>query len=157
MNTNKIKTAALAVLLLSLVLAGCSDYSGPVSSSRTGGSGDLSSGSEAGSSLDFKEVTFEFGLDLQPFEETVIRADELGVSFITSVTLISASEYEFSESSDFCKRVTIQTDSDTKTEFADCTTGKINSQTVVLKNNSKKRMYLVAVVDAKALHGISKQ
>ncbi len=156
MNTNKIKTAAMAVLLLSLVLAGCSDYSGPVSSSKTGGSADLSSGFETGSSLDFKEVTFEFGLDLQPFAETVIKADELGVSFITSVTLISASEYELSESSDFCKRVTVQTDSDTKTEFADCTTGKINSQTVVLKNNSKKRMYLVAVVDAKALHGISK-
>ncbi|MBX7043349.1 MAG: hypothetical protein K1X85_10655 [Ignavibacteria bacterium] len=156
MNSNKIKTAALAVLLFPLVLAGCSDYSGPVSSSKTGVSGDLSGVPETAGTLDFKEVTFEFGLDLQPFGETVINAGEIGVSYISSVTLVNASEYEVFESADFCKKISIQTDNQGKSEFTDCSTGNVKAQTVVVKNNSKKRVYAIAVVEAKSLHGISK-
>ncbi len=140
--------SVLALFFASILINGCSDSNSLVN-------GNISPESkEAATTLDFKEYTFELGLDILPFGEATISAEELGVVYFTSLDLISASAFETLDASDFCNSVTIESNNPGDTEFKDCTTGEIKASKFKIKNEGKKRLYLIALVKCKSLYGI---
>lgn len=150
MNTQKIKIASvLMIMFFAIGITGCSENSSPVSGTAA------SDNREAGLSPDYKDVTFELGLDILPFGETSLSASGLGVVYFTSLELRNASEYETTDAADFCDRLIIQTDFPGEVEYKDCNTGNIKSRKINITNNSKRRMNLIAVLKCKSLFGIA--
>jgi hypothetical protein len=149
MNTQKIKIASiLMIMFFAIGITGCSENSSPVSGPTASDRGELSL------YPDYKDVTFELGLDILPFGEKSVSASELGVVYFTSLELRNASEFESIDAADFCDRVIIQTDYPGDVEYKDCNTGDIKAGKIIITNNSKRRMNLIAVLKCKSLFGV---
>ncbi len=147
-NSVRNTTAVIALIFASLLINGCSDSNSLVNGNTAPET------KEAARTLDFKEYTFELGLDILPFGEATVSAEELGVVYFTSLELISASGFETSDAMDFCKNVTIESDISADIEYRNCTTGEIKANNFKIRNEGKKRLYLIALVKCKSLYGM---
>lgn len=152
MYSNKIKATAMSVLFFAAVLAGCSDYNGPVGSSNKAGTEGNTVIPEFRDALDLEDISFELEFVLEGLSRYEIKAEEIGASYITSVTLADGSKN--SESADFSEKVSLQTNHPEEVDYPSCSTGPIKSQKVTLTNKGKERVHVTAKVQAKLQYGI---
>lgn len=150
MNIQKSITAGIALtLLLAVVHTGCSDSFSPVTSMHD------SKQTEAGNTPDYKEVILELGLDIHPLSEVIYSASDLSVVYFTSIELIRMPAFATYDDAEYCKGLSIETDYPGDIEFTDCRADDLKAGKFVIRNNSKERVQLIAIVKARSLFGIS--
>jgi len=137
----------IVILLISIVLVGCSDSPTPIQSAKITGN------AEGISIPDSKESTIDIYLDMLPFGEATYFSEELGMAHITSAELLRTPDYIGNDDVDFCNTLVIETDFPGDTESADCSIQEIKASWINVKNTGKKRIKLIAHIKGETYSG----
>jgi hypothetical protein len=132
----------IALMLLTGILAGCSDYGTLTSSTQDG------IGAAPTATLEFREVTIVREMIIGPFGDAVITSMDYGFVEMKSISFESNDPNDPSESPEFCNQLTVEADHQ-EVALVDCSTGKFTAKQVKISSLNKKVLRLKATIIGK--------